>query len=135
MSKRFTIEEETYERFSINLPSELSIILDTNKINLNDVNFHHMINNMVDIAIELILSNGDVYLENRIRNIISGSCLVTKENLAIELLDNEENYNIIKNTIYSIMESLLEKNKNYVDLLYVTETVICNVIVIVGRKK
>ena len=121
----------------IKVPTIIETYIVLNNIEKNDSNFLHTVNSMLDCAVDLIISNGEIDISLRVNNIIENVNLVAKYNNVPVLLDGEEGYNSVKEGIYDIMESLLTKSE-YVhpgEYNYIVETIVNNSIVIVIIKK
>lgn len=125
------------KKIIIKVPTIIETYIVLNNIEKNDVNFLNAINGMLDCAVDLIISNGEIDISLRVNNIIENVNLVAKYNNVPVLLDGEEGYNSVKEGIYDIMESLLTKSE-YVhpsEYNYIVETIVNNSIVIVIIKK
>ena len=125
------------EKIVIKVPTIIETYIVLNNIEKNDSNFLHTVNSMLDCAVDLIISNGEIDISLRVNNIIENVNLVAKYNNVSDLLDGEEGYNSVKEGIYDIMESLLTKSE-YVhpgEYNYIVETIVNNSIVIVIIKK
>ncbi len=125
------------EKIIIKVPTIIETYIVLNNIEKNDSNFLHAVNGMLDCAVDLIISNGEIDISLRVNNIIENVNLVAKYNSVPVLLDGEEGYNYVKEGIYDIMESLLTKSE-YVhpgEYNYIVETIVNNSIVIVIIKK
>ena len=125
------------EKIVIKVPTIIETYIVLNNIEKNDSNFLHTVNSMLDCAVDLIISNGEIDISLRVNNIIENINLVAKYNNVSVLLDGEEGYNSVKEGIYDIMESLLTKSE-YVhpgEYNYIVETIVNNSIVIVIIKK
>lgn len=125
------------EKIVIKVPTIIETYIVLNNIEKNDSNFLHTVNSMLDCAVDLIISNGEIDISLRVNNIIENVNLVAKYNSIPVLLDGVEGYNSVKEGIYDIMESLLTKSE-YVhpgEYNYIVETIVNNSIVIVIIKK
>lgn len=125
------------EKIVIKVPTIIETYIVLNNIEKNDSNFLHTVNSMLDCAVDLIISNGEIDISLRVNNIIENVNLVAKYNSIPVLLDGEEGYNSLKEGIYDIMESLLTKSENVHpgEYNYIVETIVNNSIVIVIIKK
>lgn len=132
-------EEENLhnEKIIIKVPTIVETYIVLNNIEKNDSNFLLAINGMLDCAVDLIISNGEIDISLRVNNIIENVNLVAKYNSVPVLLNGVEGYNSVKEGIYDVMESLLTKSE-YVhpgEYNYIVETIVNNSIVIVIIKK
>lgn len=125
------------EKIIIKVPTIVETYIVLNNIEKNDSNFLHAVNGMLDCAVDLIISNGDIDISLRVNNIIENVNLVAKYNNIHVLLDGEDGYKSVKDGIYDIMESLLTKSEHVHpgEYNYIVETIVNNSIVIVIRKK
>ena len=125
------------EKIIIKVPTIVETYIVLNNIEKNDSNFLHAVNGMLDCAVDLIISNGDIDISLRVNNIIENDNLVAKYNNVHVLLDGEDGYKSVKDGIYDIMESLLTKCEHVHpgEYNYIVQTIVNNSIVIVIRKK
>lgn len=134
-----TLEEENEKVFKvfIPLPKELETFIAINNINKNDVNFYMVVNHMIDTGLDLIISNGDLDINKRVNNIIEEVKLARIYNSVPMELENEECFNIIRESLYAIMESLLEHTEYHKPSTYnyIVESIFNNKIIIVIMNK
>lgn len=125
------------EKIIIKLPTLLETYIVINKIDKTNSNFLHVVNHMLDCVIDLIVSNGEIDISLRINNIIENVNLVAKYNGVSVDLNVHEGHEVIKSSIYDIMDEIMTKSDFVHPTLYnyIVETIVNNNIVITLRKK
>lgn len=130
-------EELNNEKLIINLPQILETFTVMNSIVQDDVNFLQVINSMLDCVLDLIISNGEIDVSQRIENMTSEVFLTAKYKGVPFNLEKSQCNEMFREAIYCLMDEVMIKSDSIHPAVYnyIVETIINNKIVIVIRKK
>lgn len=101
-------ENETEVKKFLPLPQPLIKYCFDLSIDITNVNFHMLINDMIDKAVNLINTSGDYDLNRSVENMITETYLSTKLNsVPFTMVKDSFTIDIIKSSIFDLMEDIM----------------------------